>query len=733
MSRKDRPDAVPTSTTQVLSAVLDQRDDMVADPAGQNNTLWLVFQAVAKAAHIPINKAPPLLIADDFQGNLDNLSQNYGFRYRQVDFSNSNHQNDHGPLIVFNSKTGEPAALLKNSKGKYSLTRFSASGRSSQQKLTPALLDSLQQGCYSLYRPLPDKALNWLDLLKFGSLDVKSDIGLLLIASAMVSILGLLIPVATQILIDQIIPGADIYLLQQVIIALVCNVIAITLFSAAASVASMRLQLKMNASMQAALWDRLIRLPVHFFKRYSVGDLADRANNIDDIQQTLTQNVISTFINGLFSVMTLALMAYYDWRLALIGALLTLIFCLFNVVTSLIQLSYQRKMFHAQGHLSGIVLQFLSNISKLRFASKESQAFNIWSYHFTHINRLFFQSENIHNLLKVVSSVYPIISTAIIYYLVIKLGKAMSFGDFIGFNSAYGQFTAAILAMSGVVADSLAIIPLYERALPILSCLPENHQSEVVLDSLDGDIKFKNISFHYQHDIQTVNDKQLPWVFNDISLSISPGQTIALVGPSGCGKSSLFRLLLGFEQPQYGAIYYDGHKLNTINKNTLRSQIGVVLQDSALLPGTIQENILSGCRKFDQHTAWHAAKSACIDQDIQAMPMAMQTQIAEGGNNLSKGQQQRLLIAQALAKQPKLLFLDEATSALDNTTQAKITDHLGQLGSTCIIAAHRLSTVAHADMIYVFNQGKIIQKGDFETLSKKQGLFAEMMSSQTIQ
>lgn len=731
MATDKQLDTLPEHSHPILNTVINQPPDAFSGPSGTNNPLWQAFKLVAQAAHIPITKAPPLLDTDDFQTNLDTLARNYSFRYRKVELLSEFGKNDHGPLIVF-EQNGLPAVLVLNKKGVYTLTRFTHTGSPLQQDFSPQTLKILQPFAYSLYRALPDKQLNGWDLLKFGILDIKRDIILLLLASAMISTLGLLIPIATQVLIDQIIPSADIYLLQQIIIALCINVIAVTLFSATASIASMRLQLKMNTSLQAGLWDRLIRLRVDFFKQFTVGDLADRANNIDDIQQMLTGNVIASFINGLFSVLTLALMAYYDWRLALLGASITLIFALFNVIIVLILLAYQRKMLHEQGRLTGIVLQFLSNITKLRFAGKEPTAFKIWTDHFLHINRLYFKSESIQNLVKVVGSVYPVISTAIIYFMVIKLGKSMSFGDFIGFNTAYGQFTGTIVSLSGVIADSLAIIPLYERAKPILTALPENQPSEITLDRIEGEIHLKNVSFHYQHNLNVANDKQLPWVFNDISLTLAAGQTIALVGPSGCGKSTLFRILLGFEEPQYGSVYFDGHKLETLNKYALRQQIGVVLQNSVLLPGTILENILNGCHQFDEQTAWNVAAAVCIDEEIKAMPMGMQTMIAEDGDNLSKGQQQRLLIAQALAKKPKLLFLDEATSALDNTTQGHITEHLEKLNCTCVIAAHRLSTIAHADWIYVFDHGKIVQQGKYEQLNAEEGLFAEMMLNQKL-
>jgi len=207
------------------------------------------------------------------------------------------------------------------------------------------------------------------------------------------------------------------------------------------------------------------------------------------------------------------------------------------------------------------------------------------------------------------------------------------------------------------------------------------------------------------------------------------GETVALVGRSGCGKSTFVRLLLGFEKPKYGAIYYDGQDLSELNLASVRTQMGVVLQNGQLMTGDIFSNIV-GTMALTQEDAWAAAEAAGIAEDIRNMPMGMQTVISEGSSNISGGQRQRLLIARALVGKPAILVFDEATSALDNRTQAIVTESLKKMKATRIVIAHRLSTIRDADRILVMERGRIVESGTFDELKEKGGLFAQLVARQ---
>jgi ATP-binding cassette subfamily C protein len=314
--------------------------------------------------------------------------------------------------------------------------------------------------------------------------------------------------------------------------------------------------------------------------------------------------------------------------------------------------------------------------------------------------------------------------------MVILLGKDLTLGSFMAFNALYGQFFTSMLAISWAVSSSLEIIPLYERAKPILDTLPETTSSGSWVGDLSGEIKIDRLSFRYSDGKASEKRSQSPLVFANLDIKIAAGEFVALVGPSGCGKSTLFRLLLGLEKPLSGSIHYDGTNLMDINARSLRNRIGVVLQNSTLMPGTILENILYGVQDLSEERAWTAAQFACIDKEIESLPMGMHTYLSEAGRNFSGGQRQRILIARAFAKAPKILLLDEATSAMDNDTQSGIIEHIVESRVTCIVSAHRLSTVRTADRILVLDKGSIVQEGSFNELAGKPGLFSQMTRRQ---
>jgi ATP-binding cassette subfamily C protein len=298
---------------------------------------------------------------------------------------------------------------------------------------------------------------------------------------------------------------------------------------------------------------------------------------------------------------------------------------------------------------------------------------------------------------------------------------SLSTGAFLAFHAAFFQFLAAALALSSAAVSVLGIVPLFERARPILETLPETSAATAEPGSLTGHIEISHAFFRYRPDT--------PLVLRDLSLSVRPGEFVALVGASGCGKSTLFRLLLGFERLDSGAIHFDGRDLAGMNPQAVRRQIGVVLQNGQLQTGDIFENI-AGTRPLTIDDAWAAARLAGLEDDIRAMPMGMHTVVSEGGGGLSGGQRQRFMIARAIASRPRILLFDEATSALDNLTQAIVSRSLERLEATRIVIAHRLSTVVKADRIFVLEAGRVVESGSYAELIAREGLFAKLAQRQ---
>ncbi len=312
--------------------------------------------------------------------------------------------------------------------------------------------------------------------------------------------------------------------------------------------------------------------------------------------------------------------------------------------------------------------------------------------------------------------------TIVMYYTAMESG--ISVADYYAFNTAYGMVSGAFLSLLSLALTVAQILPILYMAKPILETEPEISEGKQVLTRLSGGIELNNVSFHYRED--------MPNVLDNLSLKIRPGQYVAIVGATGCGKSTLMRLMLGFEKPQKGAVYYDGKDLETIDLKSLRHKIGVVTQDGKLFQGDIYSNIIISAPWLTLNEAWEAAELAGIADDIRRMPMGMHTLISEGSGGVSGGQRQRLMIARAVAPKPRILMFDEATSALDNVTQKKVSDALDQLKCTRVVIAHRLSTIRQCDRIIVLDKGKIVEDGTYDELKDAGGIFSQLVSRQRL-
>ena len=332
----------------------------------------------------------------------------------------------------------------------------------------------------------------------------------------------------------------------------------------------------------------------------------------------------------------------------------------------------------------------------------------------------------------IIGSVQPFILTMALYYIAVygmnEVGangqqvQGITYAQFIAFQGAFSSFNATLNGIIPLIGQYFAIQPHIENLRPILKEIPENVGEKADASILSGAIEFNNVTFGY------VEGRD---VLHDVSFKISAGENVAIVGKSGCGKSTLVRLLLGFETPRKGSIYFDGQDLSELNLPSVRTQMGVVLQNGQLMQGDIFTNII-GTNALTLEDAWQAAQAAGIAEDISFMPMGMQTVISEGSTNISGGQRQRILIARALVTKPSILIFDEATSALDNRTQAIVTKSLDALNATRIIVAHRLSTIRNCDRILVMDAGRIVESGGFDELVAKGGIFANLVKRQSV-
>jgi NHLM bacteriocin system ABC transporter ATP-binding protein len=685
--------------------------------------LFVACQVVGNRIGIKVQLPPDMRRGIKIKDPVASIARASGIRMRQVALRGGWWTQDSGPMLAFRDIDSRPVALLPRSRGRYEI--YDPVDRRTVAVDSNAAL-ALNSFAYVFYRPFLPKKLTVSDLLQFSIQDCRSEISVILLMGIAGGLLGIVTPFATGVIFDSLIPGAERSQLVMMSLFLLIAAISTTMFAVTRSFATLRLEGKMDAAVQAAVWDRLLSLPVPFFRQYSSGDLAVRSLGIIQIRRTLTGSTFTSILSGIFSIFSLLLLFYYSWRLALLACGLVAVAFLVSVTIGFFQVRYQRQIFKLRGRISGLILQLVVGIAKLRMAGAENRAFGSWAREFSQQKERALRSRRLSNGLTVFISVFPVVClTSIFFYNAYLMSQpaARSFttGEFLAFLAAFTQFLTAALMMSSSVVSVLNIVPLYERAQPIFHTLPEVSVAKGSPGDLKGQIEINHVTFRYK--------PSMPPVLRDASMSIQPGQFVAFVGPSGSGKSTVFRLLLGFELPESGVIYYDGQDLAGLDVQDVRRQMGVVLQNGRLVNADIFTNIV-GSAPLTLEDAWEAAELAGMSADIRSMPMGMHTVIGEAGGSLSGGQRQRLMIARAIVGKPRVILFDEATSALDNTTQAIVSQSLERLQATRIVIAHRLSTVRNADHIFVLDKGMLVQSGNFHELMEQKGLFRELAKRQ---
>ncbi|MBE9138847.1 NHLP bacteriocin export ABC transporter permease/ATPase subunit [Nodosilinea sp. LEGE 07088] len=688
--------------------------------------LLMAMGAVGKALGVAIS--PPSQSTDSRQDRdpIEAIARASRLRMRQVQLRGDWWEKDCGPLLGFTQQDDKPLALLPVGATRYVI--FNPEQRS-YTPLHGEAAPEIASVAFTFYRPLPDRALKAVDVVRFALKGRGRDLVTILVTGMLVTALGMLTPQATAILMDNAIPDGDRTLLFQVGLGLLVAAIGTTLFRLTQGLALLRLETLSDAVTQSAVWNRLLTLPVSFFRQYATGDLQSRVTSISTIRRQLGGNTLMSLLGSLFACLNLVLLLFYSAKLALIAVVAALLAALVTAGSGILLIRKVRPLLELQGSIFGHTVQLINGISKLRVAGAEERAFATWSKRYSQQVKLDLSTEHIEDAVELFNTLMPTLTSAALFWFTVQLlseaqtnqGVGLSVGTFLAFNSAFGTFIGGATGLSNTLTGTLQVLPQWKRAQPILETVPEVDLTKADPGRLQGQIAVDHVVFRYGNDG--------PLILSDVSLEANPGEFIALVGGSGSGKSTLLRLILGFEKPESGTIFFDGQDLSGLDLDAVRRQMGVVLQTGHIMSGSLFEN-LSGGARITLEEAWEAAHMSGLADDISAMPMGMHTVVSEGGGNLSGGQRQRLLIARALVLKPRILLFDEATSALDNRTQAIVSESLDRLEVTRIVIAHRLSTIRSADRIYVLNAGRLIQKGTYSELSTQVGLFAKLMARQ---
>ena len=638
---------------------------------------------------------------------------------RMVTLSEGWYKDAFGPMIAYRASDGAPVTVFPKPYLGYWFR--DENGRKTTVNASTARMFASEARCF--YRPLPLGKLGIVDLLKYMKECLNTtDIGLLAVITLLVTLTGMVLPPVAKMLTGYVANTGSYALLWSTAALLLCAALSQQIVTASREIAVNRIRTKVSMSVQSAFMMRILSLPVTFFREYSAGELASRSMAAKNLVELIVANVISLGATALFSLLYIVQIGQFApalmWpAVGIIAATVAM-----TLATSLVQLRVTRQQMEYAAKENGKSFALIYGVQKIKLAGAEKRAFAQWARAYTKSAELQYNPPFFLKISGALNSAVSLGGAIVLYYLAASNGVTPS--DYIAFFAAFGMVMGAFSSLAGVVQATAQIKPYMDMMKPILEAEPEITEDKEILTELIGRIEFNDVYFRY--------DENSPYVVDGMNLKIRPGEYVAIVGKSGCGKTTLVRLLLGFEKPEKGAIYYDGKDISGLDLRSLRRRIGAVTQDGSLFAEDIFSNITISAPQLSLEDAWEAAEIAGIADDIRAMPMGMGTMISEGSGGISGGQKQRLMIACAVAPKPNVLIFDEATSALDNRTQKQVSEALDALKCTRIVIAHRLSTVKNCDRILYLEGGRIVEDGTYDELIARGGLFAELVERQRL-
>ncbi len=665
----------------------------------------------------------PVQIPDEIRGfedQLDYVLRPLGLMTRNVALREDWYRHAYGPMLGMLRENNMPVALLPGKLFGYTY-RDPASGNLVRINRSTAKLLSEEALCF--YMPLPMKKLGIPDLMLYMKRCIsRGDWILIILATFIVTQVGMLEPRAYQVITGPVLRSKNVSLLAGMSVFLLCAAFSNGLLSAVTSILTERISLKTSLAVEAAVMMRILSLPLSFFRHYSSGEISTRAGTMNSLCSMLLGYVMSTGLGSLMSLLYIGQIFRFTPALVVPSIIIIGVTTLISLLTSFLQIPVSRKKMKLAAENNGMSYAMITGIQKIRMSGAEKRSFARWAKLYSREAALDYNPPLFLKLNGVVTTAVSLIGTIVLYYMAVRSGVDTS--EYFAFSAAYGRVMGAFASLAGIAISAASVPPLLEMVEPILKTEPEVTEKKEVLTHLSGSLEMSHVSFRYEDNT--------PYVLKDFSLKIRAGEYVAIVGRTGCGKSTLIRLLLGFETPESGAVFYDGRDLAGIDPRSLRRRMGVVSQNGQLFQDNIFSNITISAPWLNMDAAWEAAEIAGIAQDIRDMPMGMHTIISEGQGGISGGQKQRILIARAIAPKPRILILDEATSALDNLTQKQVSEALDQLKCTRIVIAHRLSTIRNCDRILVMDQGRIIESGTYEELIAMNGEFADLVARQRL-
>jgi len=627
---------------------------------------------------------------------------------------------DSGAILAFRAGDGQPVALLPGVLGPYH--EVDPVDRR-KTRVTAERAAALQADAWVFQQPLPSAAAGLRDLLRLATRGLTRDFARFLLAGLLGGLVMLLPAVVLGIIVDGVIPAREAGLLYLAGGALAAFALIRGLLHVLQGMALMRLEGRVTSRVETAFWDRLLRLPPGFLHRYSAGELAMRGMTFQRLRDAVQGVVAEGLLSIVFLSPAFLLIFFYDAALGAVTAAFGLLSLIVTVALGLRQISPHGRVIRTVQGLAGRLFQIINGISKLRVGGAEGSAFAVWARDYREQKQAELELGAFESHLRAFGAALPLLAAALLLLAAtLPDGETMTAGNFLVVYTLFMLFQNAVVRLGASFGAVAAITPALDQVRPFLAQPPEISAEGEPVDTLGGEIAFDHVSFRY--------DPDGPMILDDVSIRARPGEFVAIAGESGAGKSTLFRLALGLDQPSGGAVYYDGRDLKHLNLKQVRRRIGTVPQAVQLHPQDLWDNIVGDNEDATIDDAWEAARLAAVDNEIAAMPMGMMTNVGASASVTSGGESQRIVIAHALLRNPRIVLLDEATNWLDNDSQSTIMDNLAELTSTRLVIAHRLSTLRQADHIYVMRAGKVVQEGSFEELSAAEGVFRDLVRRQ---
>ncbi len=619
---------------------------------------------------------------------------------------------DSGAMLAFRREDDQPVVLLPGFAGRYRVVD-PETGKSAPADANTG--DKFRDACL-LYPALPtDEPASVRKLLRVGVAPMTAEVLRLIAFGLGAGLLALTPAIAVNLLVDNVIPAGEGVALFQFSAMLAGIALVASLARVLRGMALMRLEGRLAARIGAAVQDRLLRLRLRFFRRFNAGELAARSMVFQDVRDHVAGVTADAILSMLFALPALGLLFFYN---AALGWTVTALTAAALGVTagycaSLVE--HQRHYLRSSRQLLGELHQFLSGIAKLRTTGAEDMAFAAWARRYREHKHSEIRQAILSEQIVAIAAAAPALGSAALFTAVVaQSADGLATADFLTVQTA-AMVLFMTIVMLGNSARSVAFLkPACEQVRPILDAAPESGVARGVRRTLEGEILLDKVSFAYSGTAP---------ILREVTIHAKPGEFIAIVGESGAGKSTLFRLALGLEKPSAGAVYFDGQDLDQLDIAAVRKQIGVAPQDGLLQSGTVLDNIIGFDSNLSENDAWNAARFAGVEEDIRAMPMGLHTPVDENSATFSGGQSQRIRIAAALIRNPRIILLDEPTSWLDTKSQARTMRAIEESTSTRLVIAHRLSTIRMANRIYVLQAGRVVQVGRFEELVAEEGLF----------